>query len=235
MFKDKKILAVIPARGGSKGLKKKNIKLLCDKPLIAWTIEAAKKSKYIDEVIVSSNCEEIINVSKEYGAYIPFVRPKGISGDNTTAIEVMQHVVDFFKINNNSYDLFLYLQPTSPLRTNFHIDEAIEMFFCKKAFCVISVGETANPKLSNVLSEDLSLYNFIPEQERNKNRQQYDKYYQFNGAIYLFDWDIIKNFNGWYEENYYAYIMKKEDSIDIDEELDFLIAEVLLKKRLQLL
>ena len=138
---DKKFLAIIPARGGSKGIPKKNIKSLLGKPLIQYTIESALKSKYLDKIVVSTDDKKIADISEKLGAEIPCLRPKKLARDNTLILPVLQHMVNFLKKKEN-YNPFaiVLLQPTSPLRTVRHIDEAIELFLKKpKADSLVSV------------------------------------------------------------------------------------------------
>jgi CMP-N-acetylneuraminic acid synthetase len=130
MNKKLKILAIIPARSGSKGIPNKNIKKLSGRPLIYYTIKAALNSKLIDRIIVSSDSEKILKISEKLGAEIPFKRPKNISEDKSLAIEVIQHALNWLEKNEKYFpDAIIYLQPTSPLRTKKHINEAINIFF----------------------------------------------------------------------------------------------------------
>ena len=133
MYKGKTILGLIPARGGSKGLPRKNIRPLLGKPLIAWTIEQALASEYLDRVVVSTDDEKIAEISRKYGAKVPFMRPKESAADEARRIDVVLHAIDWMEKNDNSYDLIMLLQPTSPLRTSEDIDKAIKLFISKKA------------------------------------------------------------------------------------------------------
>ena len=137
-----KILGVITARGGSKGIPGKNIKLLAGKPLISYTIEAAKKSGVFDRLILSTDDESIARVAKDYGCDVPFMRPKDLAEDKTAHLPVLQHAVNWLKENENySPDAVMILQPTAPLRQDFHIKEATELFFRSGADSVVSVSE----------------------------------------------------------------------------------------------
>jgi len=129
MINNKTILTIIPARGGSKGVKRKNVRNLAGKPLIAWTIEAAKNSKYLDRVVLSSEDKEIIKIAKEYGCEVPFVRSKELAKDDTPGIDVVLHALNMIR---ERYNYVVLLQPTSPLRTECHIDECIELCVKKK-------------------------------------------------------------------------------------------------------
>ena len=137
------IFAVIPARGGSTGIFKKNLALISQIPLIAYSIEAAKNSKLVDRVIVSSDDDEIIKVANKYGAETPFKRPKEISEDKSKMIDVLRHVVNFLHYSQETIEAIVLLQPTSPLRTGQNIDEAVNKFRFSKASSVVSVTEIA--------------------------------------------------------------------------------------------
>ena len=132
MYKNKRILSIIPARGGSKGLPNKNIRPLLGKPLIAWTIEQAKQSKYIDRIIVSTENNEIAEIAKEYGAEIPFIRPKELAMDNTPVLEAILHAMDFLETKNDSHDILLLLECTSPMRYEQDIDGVINKLIDNK-------------------------------------------------------------------------------------------------------
>ena len=151
-----RILAIILARKGSKGLKNKNIKILNDKPLIYWPINAAKNSKYIDDVIVSTDCEKIAKFSKKFGANVPFLRPKKFALDKSTSFEAVKHCFYFLKKKNVFYKYFLLLEPTSPLTSKTDIDKAFSKFFKnKKAKSMVSVSkaETSNPIFLSKISK----------------------------------------------------------------------------------
>ena len=223
---NKTFLAIIPARGGSKRLPRKNLLDLCGKPLIAWSIEAALKSKYISKVIVSSDEEEILNIAKEYKA--DFIkRPDELASDTATTFDALKHTLE----NVEKYDYVVLLQPTSPLRTEKHIDEAIELLKEKNADAIISVCEMEHsPLWSNTLDEDLNMSNFLRDEVLNTRSQDLPKYYRLNGAIYICKTDkLLQNESFFLKENIYAYKMNKKDSVDIDEEIDFIIAEKLMQ------
>lgn len=228
MINGKKVIGIIPARGGSKRLPRKNILELCGKPLIAWTIEAGLKSKYLDRLIVTSEDDEILDISKKYGAEI-IKRPFELATDTAKTIDAVKHVLENI---SEKYDYVVLLQPTSPLRTEKHIDEAIELLMNKNADAIISVCEVEHsPLWCNILPPDGSLVNFLREDVIDKRSQDLEKYYRINGAIYICKIDkLLNNGSFFLKENIYAYIMDKKSSIDIDEELDFKMAEVILKE-----
>lgn len=219
------VLAIIPARRGSKRLPGKNIKSLAGKPMIAWTIEAAIQAECIDRVIVSTDCEVIAKISKEYGAEVPFLRPVSISGDQATTAEVVQYTLE--AINGfNKFSHVVILQPTSPLRKSTHIDEAWELLHKKRARAIVSVTPCEHPpEWSNTLPDDLCMKQFLQKGSNSKSKN-----YRLNGAIYLFETVLAKLMVDLYELGCYAYIMENRASIDVDHLLDFEFAEFLMKE-----
>ena len=229
MFKEKSFIGIVPARGGSKRLPNKNLLYLAGKPLIAWTLEAALKSKYLDHIVVSSDKDEILKVARDYGVET-VKRPKELATDSAKTVDVVRHVLESIK---KEYNYIVLLQPTSPLRTERHIDESIEFLISKNADAVISVCETEYPPLwCNTLPEDLSMENFIRKEVVEKRSQDLPKYYRLNGAIYICKSDeLIKQKTFFLNKNIYAYIMDRKSSIDIDDETDFLLAETLIRNK----
>lgn len=227
---DKKILAIIPARGGSKGVPKKNIKELKGKPLIDYTIESAKKSKYIDRVLVSTEDEEIAKVSKRSGAEVPYLRPSQLSQDNSPTIDCVIHMVNWLKENENYIpDYVCLLQCTSPLRTYEDIDRAIEKALYLNMDGVVSVCEAeVNPYWTNVFKGD-KLEFFIKEGKQITRRQDLPAVYRVNGAVYLIKTDVLIEKNTFLTDNMSGYIMSNKSSVDIDTEIDFKFAQLLLK------
>ena len=221
-----KYLAIIPARGGSKRLPNKNILELNGKPLIAWSIESAKKSKYIDDVVVTSDSEKILDIAKKYNIKT-IKRPDYLATDTATTFDVIKHTIDSLQYK---YKYIVLLQPTSPLRNEKHIDEAIELLEKKKADAVISVCETDHsPLWSNTLPEDLNMSNFLRDEIKNKRSQDLPKFYRLNGAIYICKTDkFLEEKTFFIKNNIYAYIMDRKSSIDIDDEIDFKLAKVLI-------
>ena len=228
MLKNKTFLAIIPARGGSKRLPRKNILNLCGKPLISWSIEAGLKSKYIDKVVVSSDDTEILNISNEFKVQV-IKRPNELASDTSTSFDVVQHAID----NLESYEYILLLQPTSPLRNENHIDKAIEILEEKNADAVISVCEmNHNPLWSNTLDDSLSMEGFISNNLLNNRSQDLKKYYRLNGAIYLCKTDkLLKEKSFFLKKNIFAYVMNSNNSIDIDRKEDFELASLYLSQK----
>lgn len=228
---DKRVLAIIPARAGSKRLPRKNILMLQGKPLIQWTIDEALKSNVIDTIAVSTDDTEIIDLSVSLGLNVPFVRPEFLSGDKSSSIDVIKHAIDYYQSVGDKYDYVMLLQPTSPLRTAKHIDEAFQLLESKDAEAVVSVCECEHsPLWSNTLPDDLSMDNFIPENIKNKRSQDLGTFYRLNGAIYIAKIDAFLKENALLLSNRcVAYKMSTEESVDIDERIDFLLADAILR------
>lgn len=231
MYKNKTFLAVIPARGGSKRLPRKNVLDLSGKPLIGWTIEAALKSNYIDNVIVTSDDNEILTISKQYGVDT-IKRPEVLANDTATTFDAIKHTIE----NSPQFDYIVLLQPTSPLRNKKHIDEAIELLMIRNADAIVSVCEMDHsPLWSNTLPEDGKMCGFLEENIKNKRSQDLLPYYRLNGAIYICKTDKLLDEKSFFiQDNIYAYIMDKKCSIDIDEEIDFRIIQCLIKDKYEL-
>lgn len=223
------VTALIPARGGSKRLPRKNVKLLHGKPLIAWSIEVAKASKYIDQVIVSTDDEEIKQISEQYGAEVPFIRPEHLSNDTASSFDVIKHAIEFLKINDENH-LLILLQPTSPLRKVSDIDNALELFLAKNVDGVVSLTECEHsPLWSNSLPEDFSMQNFIRPELVGRRSQDLPKYYRLNGSIYIYQTQKLLSANKiFYNAKVFGFLMDQSKSIDIDTFLDFKVAELLI-------
>ena len=231
MSNSSKNIAIIPARSGSKGLKNKNIKLLNGKPLLAYSIEAAINSKCFDVVMVSTDSKKYAKIAKEYGANVPFLRSKDNSRDKSTSWDVVKEVLDEYQKRGYVFDTFMLLQPTSPLRTSKDIKEAYKLLKDKKANSIVSICEAENvPENLYKLKDNLYLSNFLKNKSNSIRRQDREKYYRFNGAIYLSKIEYFKKHNDIYSGKCYGYLMEDISSIDIDSSLDFKIAETLIKK-----
>ena len=227
MIDGKNILAVTLARGGSKRLPGKNILDLAGKPLIAWSIESGLNSKYIDEVIVSSDSDKILNISKKYGTKI-VKRPSALASDTATSFDAIKHTID---IRDQKFDFVILLQPTSPLRNNGHIDEALELLIKKNADAIISVTETDySPSWADTLPKDRSMVNFLKNGVLNKRSQDFVKHYRINGAIYICRTEkLLEEKSFFLKGNIYAYQMNRESSVDIDEKIDFQLANLIIE------
>lgn len=226
-MKNDGILAVIPARSGSKGLKDKNIKNLNGKPLLAYTIEAAIKSNVFKEIIVSTDSEIYADTAREFGAHVPSLRSAALAEDNASTNDVITEVLGW--VNKGEFRQFMLLQPTSPLRTANDIISALELFAEKKANAVVSLCEVDHsPLYTGLVPDNLRIDNFLSK-NISYRRQDLPKYYRLNGAIYLSDIDYFLEYKNFYEEKCFAYIMDKRRSVDIDDEFDFELASFLLR------
>lgn len=225
-------IAIIPARSGSKGLRDKNIRLLNGKPLIAYTIEAAIKSNMFSEIFVSTNSEKYAEIAIKYGADVPFLRSEELSSDTASSWAVVSDALERYEKIDRYFDSFALLQPTSPLRTQDDIVAGYQLLEQKNANAVVSVCEVDHsPLWCNTLPEDLSMEKFVNRNFQDLPRQSLPVYYRINGAIYIAKCENFKLNTDIYATNCYAYIMKKESSVDIDSELDFVIAKTLLSSQ----
>ena len=226
MMDGDKVLAVVPARMGSKRLKNKNLLNLGGKPLISWSIEAAINSKYIDQVVVSSDDEKVLAISKKFNVQT-INRPKALAADTSDMFSVVQHVLPKC---TGTYKYIVLCQPTSPLRNSNDIDDAFKTLIAKKADAVISVSETTkNPMWSAQISKNLDMSNFVKKIKHSKRSQDLPQFFSPNGAIYICKIDSLLLSKTFYiGKNIYAHIMPKHRSIDIDDQFDFLFAESLI-------
>lgn len=234
MIDDKTILAVVPARGGSKGIPRKNIRNLAGKPLIAWTIEEAKKCPFIDRLILSSEDNEIIAVAKELGCEVPFVRPLELAGDEISGIAVIRHAVQHL-VNEEGYqpDYVLTLQPTSPLRRHGHISKVLEKLIDAGADSVITVCQAEqSPYWMRVVGPDDRLLPFLDSGQTFHRRQELPKIYHLNGAVYASRFESVMTSDDGLGKDVRPLIMSRKDSIDIDCDLDFRLAEMLIRDRI---
>lgn len=227
------MLAIIPARGGSKGLPGKNIKELGGKPLIAYTIEAALNAKVIDRVVVTTDDEEIAGVAKKYGAEVPYMRSADLSSDCASAVDVY---IDAIQRLGKKYESepFMVLLPTVPFRTSKHIEEAYDLFREKQAKTLISVVEAETPAswYLNVNKDGiLQSCGYGLEDGTSRNRQENKKNYIPNGAIYILEYSLLNKERTYYCKMTIPYIMGKKESVDIDTLEDFEYAEYILQKK----
>ena len=232
MINNNKLWAIIPARSGSKRLKNKNIYNFCGHPLLSWTIKVAKKSTFIDDVIVSTDDQNLANIAIKYGGKTPFIRPKYLSGNAVKTVDVINHSIKKLNIRNN--DFIILLQPTSPLRNSTDIENSIKILSTNRSLKnVVSVSEVDHPiEWVNTLPSNKSLKNFIKKGNLGKRSQDFPKRYIINGAIYIIRVeDFINKQSLILEKNSYAYVMPKSRSIDIDNINDLKLAEFLFKNQ----
>jgi N-acylneuraminate cytidylyltransferase len=225
VFDGKSILAIIPARGGSKGVPRKNIREVSGKPLIAWTIEEAKKAQYIDRLILSSEDDEIISVARRWGCEVPFKRPAELSQDHMPAVEPVLHALN---IISEHYHYVVLLQPTSPLRCAEDIDGCIRTCVSMGAPACISVSEVdKSPFLMYRLDSTRHMAELIEHDKTSYQRQDFSKIYAPNGAVYVAVTDWLKKNRRFLSPQTIAYIMSRERSLDIDVEWDMKVFEAI--------
>jgi len=226
MHNKRTFLAIIPARGGSKRLPRKNILDLNGKPLIVYSIEAGLRSEYVDRVVVSSDDNEILKIAEEYKVET-LKRPDFLAHDTATTFDAIKHTIE----NTERHDYIVLLQPTSPLRDANHIDEAIRLLDEKNADAIVSVCEMEHsPLWSNSLDDSLSMEGFLREEVLNKRSQDLETYFRLNGAIYICKTEkLLEEKSFLLKKNIFAYQMTRECSIDIDEKIDFDIARLFIR------
>lgn len=227
-----KNIAIIPARSGSKGIKDKNIKLLNGKPLIWYSIDAATQAQCFDEIFVSTDSLEYAKIAVQCGAKVPFLRSEELSSDTASSWDAVTECLDKYAKMGKTFETFMLLQPTSPLRKAKDIVEAYEIMKKKGANSVISLTETEHsPLWCNTLPEDGNMDNFVIKEYDNLPRQALPKYYRMNGAIYLAKIPYFMTYKDIYREKVFSYIMDKASSVDIDEELDFDFAQLIMERQ----
>ena len=228
------ILAVVPARGGSKGIPRKNLLDLAGRPLLAYTAEAALGSRFVNRAILSTDDTEIEQIGRSLGLEVPFARPPTLAADDTPTLPVIQHAVTTLK-NREGYcpDAVVILQPTSPLRTSLHIDQAVELFIEAGADSLVSVVEVPHNlspySVMRLLPNGL-VKPYRPIDESANRRQAKPVYYARNGAaIYIVNCSCLFDKNSLYGDKILPFIMSKETSIDIDDEYDRKVAELIIQ------
>ena len=216
MYQGKRVLALIPARGGSKGIPHKNIRLLKGHPLIAYSIAASKNSAYIDRVVVTTDDEEIARVACQYGAEVPFLRPAELATDYSKSIEALVHAVETLAVSGDVYDSVVWLQPTSPLRRSAEIDAAIEVFYSHGCLGVASVCEVSeNPVLTRRIDASGVLHPLLPVSSTLR-RQDMPKFYHYFASM-CFKTGGSNNFGGYSNEEVDALVEKLESQFEQDE------------------
>jgi len=230
MIAGKRVLAIIPARGGSKGVLRKNIRELGGKPLIAWTIEETKKSNYIDRLILSSEDAEIIAIAEQWGCEVPFVRPQELAQDETPGIDPVIHAIEALE---EKYDYVVLLQVTSPLRSVEDIDGCLELMIQENAISCVSVTEPdKSPYWMYTMSEGSHrLDSLITQEIEISRRQDLPRVYALNGAVYVNRCDALMKTKKMINGGTIGYMMPKERSVDIDTEADFVFLNYILQKK----
>lgn len=236
MYKDKKILCLIPARGGSKRLPGKNIMLLGGRPLISYAIDAAKGSKYVDRTVVSTDDEAIARIAKECGAEIPFLRPAELSTDTSPVVLALQHAVTYFEGQDEQIDFVVLIQPTVPGVLAEDVDAAIEKIIETGVNSCISVCEIVDPPAWMYRMGEGGHVTPYVESDTTIRNQDLEKLYRVNGAVYVLLRSVLMEENKIIDQaSCAAIIMPRERSVDIDTALDFTVAEALIKSSSQLL
>lgn len=232
MYKNKRILAIIPARGGSKGLPGKNVKMLCGKPLIAWSIEAAKTSKYIDEIMVSTDSQEIADCAIKFNCPVPILRPTEFATDESPMIDVVKHAIDYYTTAcHQQFDYVVLVEPTAPLREKDDIDNMIKKLIDleDKFDSIISLGEIQeHPSIVKKLNND-SMEPFCPELPRTARRQDNIPAYFPFGIAYIAKTSVLLKEETFYTERSTYYLIKPHQHCEIDNIYDFLLAETIIK------
>lgn len=224
-----KMLAIIPARGLSKGIAKKNIKQLVGKPLIVFTIEAALKSKYIDKIAISTDSNEVAKVCEKYRTEV-IIRPKELAKDRTPTIDTVFHTLDSLEKIDYIPDIAILLQPTSPLRSTKDIDNAIEIFLKNNCESVVSVCEVKHSPYWSFKIKDKFLIPIFGKKYLKTIRQELPKSYIPNGAIFISKPETLRRYQSFYASRTTPYIMPPSRSVDVDDELDLILVEWLIKK-----
>jgi len=216
------VLAVVMARGGSKGIPRKNLRLVGGKPMLAWTIAAAQGSRFIDRTILSSEDSEIVSVARQIGCEVPFMRPAELALDETSAMDVVHHALGALE---KTYDFLVLLQPTSPLRSSIDIDSCLMMCHEKTAPAAVSVVKVdKNPYWMYSIETDLRLRPLITTEERPTRRQSLPSYYALNGAVFVARTEWLIKTGDFVGPETVAYIMPADRSVDIDTERDLWLA-----------
>ncbi len=231
MLNNKKILGVVTARAGSKGLPGKNLRPLLGRPLIAWTIEQGLASRYIDKLIVSTDSHEIANIARHYKAEVPFIRPSELSTDAATSLDVVEHALDFFENASEKYDFLVLLEPTSPLRAVSDIDGAIEL--CEslgEGTSVVSVAAAENTHPAFLFSMDCKYLKPMLDRTPNGLRRQDLKtnFFYVEGSVYVSPVSLLRTQKSFYHSQTAPWIVERYKSVEIDELSDFIIAEALM-------
>jgi len=235
MNKELNIIAVVPARGGSKTLSRKNIRPISGKPLIAYTIEAAIGSRSINRVVVSTEDEEIAEISKRYGAEV-VKRPEKLAQDDSPTIDAIMHVIDWFEERNERFDIVVLLEPTSPLRKDDDLDNAISLFIhnSDRADSLVSLGEVhlESPYITKKI-ENGFVRPFTPPAAPLHQRQQLPKVYFPYGVIYLSKVDALKRYGTFYQERTIPYFIERWQNYEIDDIYDLICIEAIMRYRLE--
>jgi N-acylneuraminate cytidylyltransferase/CMP-N,N'-diacetyllegionaminic acid synthase len=231
VINNRKVLGIIPARAGSKGLPGKNTKHFCGKPLIAYAIEAGSNCEFIDDLIVSTDSQEIAEIARKLGAQVPFIRPANLAFDITLTTDVVIHALDFFKDNMKQiFEYVIVIEPTSPLRDSTDLTKAMENLLkheTAKSIVGICLTENQNPKYLFKLQNNNNLVKYDKSNDTLPRRQDLDEVYFVEGSLYISDVDYFRQNKTFYHDKTMGYILPKWKSIEIDDIFDFIMAEAL--------
>ncbi|MCD4498926.1 cytidylyltransferase domain-containing protein [Chromobacterium vaccinii] len=233
MIDDKSVLAIVPARGGSKGLPGKNKRLLCGKPLVAWPIEAALGAACVDKVLCTTDDPEIRDIALENGAQAPFLRPAYLASDSASSIGAILHAVDHLADQGEHYDYVVVLEPTSPLTTSADVDAALKTLYSRRADADSIVGisrvESTHPEYDVRLGIDGRISPYMaPDFKSLKRRQEIETLHFLEGSLYITSTQALRAEGGFYHARTLGYVVPRWKSIEIDELVDFLFVETLL-------
>jgi N-acylneuraminate cytidylyltransferase/CMP-N,N'-diacetyllegionaminic acid synthase len=233
VYKNKRILGLIPARGGSKGLPGKNIRPLLGKPLIAWTIEQALSSKYLDKVVVTTDDTKIARVANKYGAEIPFIRPKSLATDRAKRMGVIFHAIEYLLSQGEKYDYLAFLEPTSPLREVRDIDNAIKTLINNKtgALSIVSVSkvEATHPAFDVLINKKSLIVPYEGDFSKAGRRQDLSDLYYFEGTIYVSSVEALYEHGEFIHDKTLPHIVPRWKSFEVDELVDLLCIETVMK------
>ena len=226
------VLAIIPARAGSKGIPGKNIRTIAGEPLICWTIRQALRSQLLDRVIVSTDGDSIARIARDAGADVPFMRPPELAADHSPTSDVVIHALSFYEAMGITYSMVAILEPTSPLRKPSDIDRGIEALRNgRSALTLVSVGEvhTEHPLITKKISEEL-VVPYIQDARKIHQRQQADKAYFPYGVIYLARTEYFFEHRTFYSERTIPLFLERWQNYEIDDEVDFMIVETIMQR-----
>lgn len=238
MYNKSSVIAIIPARSGSKGLKNKNILNLNGLPLIAWTIKAALESTYIDNVVVSTDSIDILEIARRFGAEAPILRPREISLDSSQTYSAIEHMLDYYRLKlKQEFEFVVLLEPTSPLRTAEDIDNAIiKLALHPKATSIVGVGkcETQHPDFLVNIGAEGYISSILETKIASKRRQDISSVFFLEGSIYISRTKSLREFKTFYQDRTIAFEFPKWKTFEIDDFTDFLIVEKLLQNESRL-
>lgn len=236
MYKDKKIISTILARGGSKGLPNKNIKPMLGKPLLSYTIEQARASNHIDKLVISTDDKDIAKTANNFGLEPPFLRPAELAKDDSPSADAVIHALDWFKERGKEFDVLVLLEPTSPLRKITDIDKAIELFVdnydnCDSLLCLGEIHSDTEHPIGAKVVEDGYIKAFIKDGMSFYQRQQLPKAYGIYGGIYIAKTDVYRKTKSFLTDKTIPYFVERWQEFEIDDPIDWVCVEAVMKNR----